>query len=117
MQKKRLIDANALDLELETMEETLLGAPQCGKDRASVVRMVRKTLATAPTIGEEQNLMFWRKTEKELPTEKDANIYGQVIVRFAGSGHASAMYWFYPIKYPKSYTYWMPLPKEPEQEK
>lgn len=117
MQKKRLIDANAFDFDLETMEKTLLGAPQIGKDRASVVQMVRKTLAAAPTIGKEQNLMFWRKTEEEPPTEKDASKYGEVIVWYAASDHASAVHWFYPTKYPKSYPYWMPLPKEPEQEK
>lgn len=117
MQKKRLIDASAFDLDLETMEKTLLGAPQIGKDRASVVQMVRKTLAVAPTIREEQNLMLWRKTEEEPPTEKDANKYGQVIAWYGRSQHASTVHWIYTVEDTENYPYWMPLPKAPEQEK
>lgn len=53
MPEKRLIDATAFDRDLETMESNLRGVPSRWKDRVEVVRMVRKMLSAAPTIGPE----------------------------------------------------------------
>ena len=114
MQKKRLIDANAFDLELETMNQALMGASQRGKDRATVVQMVRKMLAVAPTIGEEQNLTIWRDTKTNPPTEEDAGPYGKVVVWYKGALEASTAPWDFTAKMPECYPYWMPMPELPK---
>lgn len=135
MQKKRLIDANAFDLELETMEKTLLGAPKIGKDRSMVIQMVRKTLAAAQTILPTDAKQKWHQAD-ELPPlheeslEDDDEVIRSMIsdpvlvllkdgnVKIAQLDHSKrGDYWFddYGTAYNQSVAYWMMLPERPEE--
>ena len=56
----------------------------------------------------------WIPVTKRLPTAKDADKYGRVLVMELGM--MSLVNYRGPINYPDKFPYWMPLPEPPKGE-
>lgn len=56
----------------------------------------------------------WISIEERLPSAQDANPNGSVLAILKEEGFAKS--WWHEIvaRYPKEFTYWMPMPKPPK---
>lgn len=60
-----------------------------------------------------RDAMKWIPSREKLPTRKDADKYGRVLV--IEHGMIALANYCAPINYPDSFPFWLPLPEPPKE--
>ena len=59
----------------------------------------------------------WINVKDRLPTKEDANKSGMIIAVYVDEDFSKPWYWEIVVKYSSIFSYWMPLPEPPKEDK